>query len=148
MPETARFGFFFYGSLMGQKMYGTEEIFRSPAFVDNAMMITANGFAAMVLNRRGKLVKGEYLEVETTHANYEHLIYDLDRWESCYDNDPIESLYLRTTVKVRLPSNREVEAIAYYVNTREDSRWLKYLDWKEIPNGDWQQYWADIHRRR
>ncbi len=146
MPETIRKGFFFYGSLMGQTMHGTKEVFRSPAFVDNAMLVTANGFAAMVLNRRGKLVKGEYVEIETTHENYDHLVDALDRWETCYDNDPVNSFYLRTTVKVRLQSNREVEALAYYINTHENARWLRYIDWKEIPNGDWRAYYQTVRR--
>lgn len=146
MPELVRKGFFFYGSLMGQKLYGVDTVFRSPAFVDNAMLVTANGFAAMVLNRRGKMVKGEYVEIETTHKNYDRLIVAFDQWETNYDNDPIQSFYLRTTVKVRLQSNREVEALAYYINTNPESRWLKYIDWKEIPNGDWQTHIRTVRR--
>lgn len=146
MPITQRFGFFFYGTLMNGTMYGCEEIMRVPAFVDNAIMVTSNGFPAMVLNRRNGVVKGVYVEVETTHKNYDRLVSSLDQWESCHDNDPVNSMYLRTTVKVRLQSNREVEALAYYLNTNENARWLRYIDWKEIPNGDWQAHYIQIRR--
>jgi len=133
--------FFFYGTLQGQRYAGLK--FRSPAFVDNCKLVTANGYPAAILNDVGVL-KGEIVELEVSQDYIDSLIRNFDQWETCYNNCPKQSFYLRTNVKVRMPSNRETEALMYYINLNG-----QYKDWIDhedvIPNGDWL---AHINRGR
>ena len=128
--------FFFYGTLQGQRYAGLR--FRSPAFVDNCKLVTANSFPAAILNSTGVL-KGELVEIEASQGYIDAMIENFDMWETCHNNNPKTSFYLRTNVKVRLPSNRETEALMYCINLNG-----QYKDWIEhddvIPNGDWLKH--------
>ena len=136
MPEKVKQSFFFYGTLQGQKWKGVK--FRSPAFVDNCKLVTANGFPAAVLNSTGVL-KGEYVEMEVEQEELDWIMSELDRWETNHNNNPKTSFYLRTNVKVRLPSNREVEALMYYINL--NGQYSHFINHNEvIPNGDWLKW--------
>jgi gamma-glutamylcyclotransferase (GGCT)/AIG2-like uncharacterized protein YtfP len=114
--------------------------FRSPAFLDNAILVTANGYAAAALGRRNGVVKGELVEVETSPKSLKYLIANFDQWESHYPDLPTEeSFYLRKTLEIRLPSNRRTEATVYFIN--EESNFKNWIRWDlEIPNGDWQEH--------
>jgi len=110
-------------------------VYRSPAFVDNCKLVTANGFPAAILNDIGVL-KGEIVEIKGTKRYIKDLILNFDMWETNHNNDPKTSFYLRTNVQVRLPSNRMTEALMYYINL--NGQYNKYIDFDDvIPNGDW-----------
>ncbi len=125
--------FFFYGTLQGHKYRGV--VYRSPAFVDNCKLVTANGYPAAILNDVGVL-KGEIVEIKGTARYIKDLVLGFDQWETNFNNNPKTSFYLRTNVRVRLPSNRMTDALMYYINL--NGRYKNYIDFDDvIPNGDW-----------
>lgn len=128
--------FFFYGTLQGQRYAGLK--FRSPAFIDNCKLVTANGYPAAILNSTGVL-KGELVEVECSQKYVDNMIANFDMWETNHNNNPETSFYLRTTVQVRLPSNRMTDALMYYINLNGKYSYLIDMD-DVIPNGDWLKH--------
>lgn len=133
--------FFFYGTLQGQRYAGL--VYRSPAFIDNCKLVTANGYPAAILNSTGVL-KGEIVEIKGTQRYIKDLIHNFDQWETNYNNNPKTSFYLRTNVQVRLPSNRRTDALMYYINL--NGRYSYMIDHEDvIPNGDWLQHIRKEH---
>lgn len=142
MSELVTQRFFFYGTLQGQRYAGLK--FRSPAFIDNCKLVTANGYPAAILNSTGVL-KGELVEIKASAKYIKNLIDNFDQWETNHNNNPKTSFYLRTTVQVRLPSNRMTDALMYYINLNGQDKHLIDMD-DEIPNGDWLKHIEPIRR--
>jgi hypothetical protein len=67
------------------------------------------------------------------------MIANFDMWETNHNNNPETSFYLRTTVQVRLPSNRITDALMYYINLNGKYSYLIDMD-DVIPNGDWLKH--------